>query len=54
MAKTLTIRMTQWLAKAEHQDMLLADYLQAFMREFCLTPEQAGRIIGQWLKRTYS
>jgi hypothetical protein len=46
--------MAEWLADGQRQNMLLVDYLHAFMREFCLKPETAGRIIGQWLKETYS
>ena len=46
--------MAEWLADGKRQQMLLVDYLHAFMREFCLTPEQAGRIIGQWLRETCS
>jgi len=54
MAKRLTPAMVEWLADGHRQEMLLVDYLRAFMREFCLKPEQAGRIIAQWLKESYS
>lgn len=54
MAKGLNTEMAEWLADGARQQMLLADYLHAFMKEFRLTPVQAGRIIGQWLRETYS
>ena len=52
--RTLTTQIASWLAEAKHQDMLLIDYLTVFMREFNLTPEEAGHVLGQWLRVTYS
>ena len=49
---SLTPEMAEWLADGHRQEMLLIDYLRAFMTEFDLPPHTAGRIIGQWLKET--
>ena len=50
----LTTEMAEWLALGDHQELLLIDYMKLCMFKFQLTPEQAGDILGQWLKAVYS
>ncbi len=48
----LNDEMREYLRAQAARDLLLWDFLQAFMARFNLTPAQAGRLLGAWLRET--
>lgn len=49
----LTTAMREFLGKQEAGDSYLYDALLAFMREFDLDKEQAGKLVAKWMKEVY-
>ena len=48
----LTDTMRQWLRSPEHATLTTWDCLGEFLKEFKLSPEQAGQCIAQWIRET--
>lgn len=49
----LTDQHREFLRANARTDTLLYDFMIAFMHQFNLTPEQAGKLIGAWLREVY-
>lgn len=48
----LTDEHREYLRANAKRDILLFDFLQGFVRTFNLTPEQAGKLLGAWIRET--